>query len=145
MAQPGVEYIVYSKIGSATIFNVNLSAITGEYSARFYNPRTGQFLPAVEGTGGGTVQFTKPNSDDWALHIVEIPGVTADRDGDDDVDMDDFARFQLCFSGSGNEQIDSMCFWADFDDDGDVDGADFDSFQGCVSGANRAADLNCAN
>ncbi len=74
LAYPGHEYVAYSMIGSSTSFTVNLSAAGGKtLDCRFYNPRTGQFNATFQRTGGGTVSLTKPDSDDWALHIKEQP------------------------------------------------------------------------
>ncbi len=71
LADPGREYVVYSKTGSSTTFNVNLSAAAGQtFNCRFYNPRTGAFGSTFQRTGGGTESFTKPDSDDWALHVA---------------------------------------------------------------------------
>jgi len=76
LADPGREYVVYSRIGSSTTFNVNLSAAAGQtLNCRFYNPRNGNFQSTFQRAGGGTESFTKPNSDDWALHIV-LPMMT---------------------------------------------------------------------
>ena len=47
----------------------------------------------------------------------------ADRDGD--VDLEDFAQFQICFNGPGGED----CKCLDMDNDIDVDLADYESFQ----------------
>lgn len=60
-----------------------------------------------------------------ATHLV---AGTGDCDGDCDVDLADFAEFQLCFSGPG-ASAGPGCACADFDDDGDVDLTDFNSFQ----------------
>lgn len=76
LAEPGREYVVYSKIGSSTTFNVNLSAAAGKtLDCRFYNPRNGNFRTTFQRAGGGIESFTKPNSDDWVLHIV-VPVVS---------------------------------------------------------------------
>jgi hypothetical protein len=57
-----------------------------------------------------------------------------DSDGNGDVDLVDFAEFQLCFTGpSGTVAKD--CAVMDFDDDGDVDLADFGSFQLAFTGS----------
>ncbi len=76
LAEPGREYVVYSKIGSSTTFNVNLTAAAGKtLDCRFYNPRNGNVRTPFQRAGGGVESFTKPNADDWALHIV-VPMVS---------------------------------------------------------------------
>jgi len=66
-----------------------------------------------------------------------------DVDGDGDVDLTDFATFQLCFNGPNRpyppppvDQQKCACLDAD-PDDGDVDLADFAVFQSCFNGPNR--------
>ena len=72
LADPGREYVVYSKIGSSTGFSLNLSHAAGKtLTCRFYNPRTGQLGSPIYRAGGATESFTKPDSNDWALHVVE--------------------------------------------------------------------------
>ncbi|HTZ20794.1 MAG TPA: Ig-like domain repeat protein [Opitutaceae bacterium] len=92
-------------------------------------------------------------------HTVNCPAhVAADLDGDCDVDMDDFGRFQACATGpfvpynpvalppgcTLNPDINGHIA-ADFDNDGDVDQVDFAIFQRCFSGRNVIAQPNCAN
>jgi len=70
LADNGREYVLYSKNGSPTTFTINLSAASGTLYCRFYNPRTGVFNSTFERTGGSSAEsFTKPDSDDWVLHI----------------------------------------------------------------------------
>lgn len=72
LADPGREYVVYAQSGSST-FNLNLSAGTGTFNCRFYNPRTGVFGSTFSSPGGTTRSFTKPDTGDWVLHVVENP------------------------------------------------------------------------
>jgi hypothetical protein len=72
----------------------------------------------------------------------------ADADGDGDVDQDDFARFQICFTGDATgDPLGTFppqnCECFDTDGDGDVDGADFTAFQACASGPGIPADATC--
>jgi hypothetical protein len=60
-----------------------------------------------------------------------------DRDQDGDVDLTDFALFQLCFNGPNRPAGTSGCEDADFDADADVDLNDFSAFQACFNGPNR--------
>lgn len=68
LARPGVEYVVYSQSGSDV--TVDLSGGVEDFTARFYNPRTGQFLPdftVVENSASSLI--TKPDDGDWVIHI----------------------------------------------------------------------------
>ncbi len=77
--------------------------------------------------------------------ITIIPrNMPGDFDGDRDVDQEDFGHFQVCYSGSGQDQNDPNCLGAILDDDGDVDQGDFAVFLSCMSGADNPADPNCA-
>ena len=60
-----------------------------------------------------------------------------DLDSDQDVDLEDFTIFQLCFGGSANPPAPACPadVDADFDDDGDVDLRDFLSFQRNYTGS----------
>jgi len=65
-----------------------------------------------------------------------------DADIDGDVDQDDFAKFQACYSGSGNS-VTGDCICSDDDGDTDVDDDDFTAFQACASGPNVPANPAC--
>ncbi len=73
--------------------------------------------------------------------IVET--VRPDFDGDEDVDMLDFAHFQRCITGEGNPQTDLDCLDARLDADDDVDADDFAYFDACRSGPAIIADPAC--
>jgi len=65
-----------------------------------------------------------------------------DTDGDGDVDVNDFAEFQICFNGASRPPAGpdaALCGCLDADDDADVDVADFAVFQACFNGSNRPA------
>ena len=71
------------------------------------------------------------------LQAVLALGACGDFDGDGDVDLTDFATFQLCFAGSANPPA-ATCpagVDADCDNDGDVDLADFLIFQQNFTGS----------
>ena|GEM_PF-3135115 len=72
----------------------------------------------------------------WGVHVyLEIH--TADFNGDDDVDQEDFGFLQECLSGSGVSPA-AGCEDADLDDDGDVDVDDFSEFQDCMNGPGQS-------
>ena len=62
------------------------------------------------------------------IDVVRLPG---DADGDGDVDLDDYASFQACFTGPLDTQdpLPAGCEFFDADDDNDVDLHDFAGFQ----------------
>jgi len=64
-------------------------------------------------------------------------------DGDGDVDQDDFAVFQACYTGDGTFDLSSMCACFDRDNDDDVDSSDYGQFENCASGPAIAADPTC--
>lgn len=73
--------------------------------------------------------------------MCHAPGV--DADGDADVDMEDFGRFQACMSGPGGG-LPGGCICFDVGEpglplgDGDIDGADLAEFLRCLNGAGLA-------
>jgi hypothetical protein len=76
---------------------------------------------------------------------IRVTGAPGDFDGDGDVDLDDFGKFQTCLTAAGATQNDPFCQPAKLDGDPDVDADDFAIFQGCITGANIPADPDCAN
>ena len=91
---------------------------------------------------GNHFLFLRPLADDidglaiWWTPIENCNDPAQDVDGDGDVDVNDFAKFQVCFNGPGQpwagDPKDCTCF--DQDDDGDVDVSDFAVFQVCFNG-----------
>lgn len=78
-------------------------------------------------------------SDGFRFESVEpCPTPFADADRDGDVDQDDFAAFQLCFSGSGRPMPGNDCDCFDRDPttrgDLDVDSEDLKQFKKCITG-----------
>ena len=66
-----------------------------------------------------------------------------DVDEDGDVDQDDFARFQTCYTGVAGGYDYPTCWRMDANDDGRVDQADLDAFEVCASGPTITADAAC--
>ncbi|MDO8588420.1 MAG: DUF4038 domain-containing protein [Armatimonadota bacterium] len=77
-AWPNNEYIVQLVVGTSV--TVNLSGASGTFYVDWFNPRTGVRTAAGTTTGGGSRNFTAPDSNDWILHIhnyvINIPGST---------------------------------------------------------------------
>lgn len=65
---------------------------------------------------------------DGKVHLYEGAGVPGDFDGDGDVDEDDLAEFELCYTGPDGGPLEPGCEPGDFDGDGDIDCDDWDQF-----------------
>jgi len=77
--------------------------------------------------------------------ICNYEGALADVDKDGDVDQDDFAMFQVCYTGGGSGGVPSepsYCQCFDRDNDDDIDSDDFTVFQDCATGPYVPFDLN---
>lgn len=80
-------------------------------------------LPSGDGVTGGAAVIT-----------FDVVCDFGDGDCDTDVDLADFARFQLCFTGDGNGPAAPGCAMMRFDPDTDVDTADFAGFEALFGG-----------
>ncbi|HOW73872.1 MAG TPA: right-handed parallel beta-helix repeat-containing protein [Phycisphaerae bacterium] len=104
---------------------------------RFFDDPTTADCPYAPETCG-----TAPIVDMGAYEFA--PVVTADLDGDGDVDATDFGIFQACVSGPAIPHNGTRtCQTADFDHDGDVDQDDFGIFQRCYSGPGKLPERGC--
>jgi hypothetical protein len=74
---------------------------------------------------------------------VNVKSVMPDFDVDGDVDMDDYAFLQNCFSEQGGSPPPAGCEAAVLDGDVDVDAGDVGVFLMCLSGADVWADGTC--
>lgn len=81
------------------------------------------------------------DENDWAA-IPALSHALADLDRDDDVDLDDFARLQVCLGGPMSAPT-AGCEQADLDRDGDVDQDDVMRLRQCTSGPGVPADRMC--
>jgi len=72
LAEEGREYVVYAPDGGT--FWLDLSgAGTDEFTAQWYDPRTGQWSAARTVEGGALRSFTAPDGQDWVLHVTPEP------------------------------------------------------------------------
>lgn len=71
LAQPGVEYVIYSPEGGS--FTVDISAGKGRaFSVQWYNPRNGEFQVEEKLIDGSCVRnFTPPFKGDAVLHLID--------------------------------------------------------------------------
>lgn len=84
------------------------------------------------------------NPDHGFYSIVYLPGAlivhqrasaaSGDYDDDGDVDLADFAGFQVCHTGDGQGPVATGCDVFDFDADDDVDSADLPPFVSWLTG-----------
>lgn len=128
LADPGREYVVYSKIGASTTFTLDMSADRGVFDCRFYNPQNGQFNPTFQRQGGGTVSFTKPDANDWTLHVVISPHSPVAVISTTPSPAEGFVPLTVAFDASGSYDNDSygeppqiVSYEWDFTDDGTYD------------------------
>lgn len=71
LAHLEVEYVVYSKIGAPETFHVDLrDASAKKLRGRFYDPRNGRASDPFPIDGGTMTTFTKPDSQDYVLHLI---------------------------------------------------------------------------
>lgn len=81
----------------------------------------------------------------YVVEPPEPPGLPGDLDGNGEVDMNDYALFQQCFSGTGTPYTDPACSTSDLNGDGAVDLTDLQLFIDCMSGTGLPADPDCLN
>jgi len=67
LAQPGAVYVFYLTTGGGV--TLDLSADTGTFTARWFDPREGKFGNPFEVEGGSKRCFTAPDGNDWSLHV----------------------------------------------------------------------------
>ncbi|UCD29057.1 MAG: hypothetical protein JSV03_00815 [Planctomycetota bacterium] len=111
----------------------------------------GMYAPGEEDDCIGTLipEFLPPCNDPFA--DVDGPDINGDGkpDGDGDVDQDDFAEFQRCYTGSGDpggvySEENCGCFDQEpAGGDGDVDELDYNKFKNCASGPEVPVDETC--
>lgn len=106
------------------------------------------FLDSADALDSGAYRVLVTNpcgvtiSQDALVEVREC--ILGDSDGDGDVDLVDFAQFQLCFGGPGVGLAAPVCDNFDSDRDGDVDLIDLGSFQLCFTGsAGMVTDPSC--
>ena len=60
-------YLVYTSSGSR--FQLDLSRVSGEFQAQWFDPRTGKAASADSVPAGNLAEFTPPSKNDWVLHL----------------------------------------------------------------------------
>lgn len=110
-------------------------ALTASYDVTGLNVGSHQATVTVDAGSAGN----SPQVVNVTLLITTKPG---DHDNDGDVDLNDYGRFQTCYSGGG-AQAGPGCGDSDFDGDNDVDAGDFAAFMACVSGEFVPSDPLC--
>ncbi len=130
-----------------------LPAAPGAWQTIVFDPKADPILAhtgdgvLTSPTNKGTIEhlaFSSTGSPGpFVLYVDQIEqicplsnGVRSDFDGDGDVDLNDFVRFQACFNGPNAAPAAPDCTSADLDHDTDVDLADFGTLQNCYNGPN---------
>ncbi|UCD30327.1 MAG: hypothetical protein JSV03_07625 [Planctomycetota bacterium] len=144
---PGIYYHKFDgfgfgtwNTGSQTKLYVDWMSFTnmGMYAPGEEDDCIGSLLPAF-------VRCNDPFAD------IDGPDTNGDGvpDGDGDVDQDDFAVFQVCYTGPGDpggvfDKDNCDCFDKEpLGGDDDIDENDFSLFQNCASGPGIPADTAC--
>ena len=71
------------------------------------------------------------------------PDLRFDADGDGDVDQDDFAVLQACYTGASGTYACPTCRCLNADTDSDIDSDDLEAFEQCASGPDVPAEVTC--
>jgi len=71
------------------------------------------------------------------------PELRFDADADGDVDQEDYAVFQACYTGADGTYDCPACRCMNSDEDTDIDEDDYGPFEACASGPDVAADVTC--
>jgi hypothetical protein len=67
LADPGRTYVVYLPHGGRA--TLDLTGASGQLSARWFNPRSGELGPPLAVRGGRASQFTAPDREDWVVRV----------------------------------------------------------------------------
>ncbi len=84
---------------------------------------------SVATTGSGASEYTSADG----FKLVLAGYALGDADGDEQVDLDDYAVAEGCLTGPAGASVSEDCEAFDFDDDGDYDLLDFAAFQRAVT------------
>ena len=151
-----IEWIGADAVVSGAPQGVLVTAQPGVFQTITFTPHPGKLI-GFTGDGALHAPYDRVVFEHLAFAMTDTAGPftvyldaieqpcppTADYDRDGDVDMVDFAHFQVCLTGAGSPQNDPACQDAKFDGDNDVDQDDFAFLQGCLTGANIPADPRC--
>lgn len=81
LADPGRTYVVYLPRGGEV--SVDLSAVRGRCTGRWFNPRRGRTESSFIADGGRTWRGSALNAEDWVLRI----DAEADSSGEERADV----------------------------------------------------------
>ncbi|HOW73663.1 MAG TPA: hypothetical protein PKY77_23940 [Phycisphaerae bacterium] len=141
-----------------------LTVVAGSFVLAFTAPAVAQDRGSIVGWGvqvvGGDLSgsFVAVAAGEGRSLGIRGRLAAGDFDGDGDVDMDDFGRFQACVTGPAMPYTPASLLAgctlyrdangripADFDKDTDVDQEDFGVFQRCYSGPGGLPDPACVD
>jgi hypothetical protein len=140
------------EVASATVMQTTGVEQTDWVEGTVEGRPTDEFMTVIwELTGGGGAAAS--HADGFYMEFIACNDPFADAEpapeGDGDVDQEDFAIFQMCFTGDGGiiplDPEYCACFDVEGIDgpDGDIDERDFTRFQQCASGPAVLADDTC--
>jgi hypothetical protein len=68
LAEPGQVYVIYLPRGGDV--TVDLASASGQFVAKWFDPRTGAATGGDSVVGGAERSFKAPDRNDWVLHVV---------------------------------------------------------------------------
>jgi len=98
LALPGQEYIVYLRSGGSV--TVDLSAASGQLTARWFNPKDGTFDQSFTVSGGSSQTINKPGIGDKVLYITSSTSFSCDDDGACEPGENSFNCPNDCYCGN---------------------------------------------
>ncbi|HSG38266.1 MAG TPA: putative collagen-binding domain-containing protein, partial [Thermoanaerobaculia bacterium] len=75
LAEKGIAYVVYAYNGGTV--RLDLRGVSGSFTARWYDPRTGTFGATSTVSAGVERSFTAPGGGDWVLHVQKATTTTS--------------------------------------------------------------------
>lgn len=115
-----------------------------QIDGRVIGAATNAVLISVQPLDGRQLTFRCAFTDGVsAIFLAHLPAAGGDNDGDNDLDLYDFAWVQNCFEGALVEVSDPRCWSSDANGDRDIDLGDLHDAVDCLSGPD--SDATCGS